>query len=84
MLIGWYNISMSTTQQFSRRKPRLIIHDEVREALSAKNMTMVKLSVELDVSRNWLYQALQGVYPFSEERIAKLNQILGTSFSLPE
>lgn len=45
---------------------------------------MIWLSAQLGVSRNWLYLALNGAYPFSEERIAHLNQILGTSFSLPE
>jgi len=75
---------MSTTQQSTRRKPRLIIHAEVKEALAAKHKTMVWLSVQLGVSRNWLYHAINGVYPFSEDRIAQLNDLLDTSFSLPE
>jgi len=45
---------------------------------------MTWLAKKLGVSRNWLYYAMSGAYAISEERVAQINDLLGTSFSLPE
>jgi len=75
---------MSTTQHPTRRKPRLIIQHEVREVLDEQGRSMTWLAKKLGVSRNWLYYAMSGAYAISEERVAQINDLLGTSFSLPE
>jgi hypothetical protein len=82
---------MSNTQQFRRkhatvraRKPRLVNYQEVKALLDADDRSISWLARQMGVTREFLRCCMNGTYAWPEDRLAQLNTILGTNFSVPD